>query len=252
MNTTTNDVMRRYLLGLADPESREDLDKRLFSEDQVFWERLTIAEDELVDDFAAGVLSDEEGAAFTSTFLCSEERRAKLGFARAIREYARERQPDRRGVRTWLRAPAAIPRWALAAAALLVVALIPALIWRAAPGSRPQAALSVSLTPGLLRDAGAGLVRIDLPPGCEVVHLDLVTGFDAYATYSATVHEVGGEAIWSQHKLTAVVRDGSITVRLSLPCGILPEDDYWVRLSGVTPGQEPAPLDRYDFRVLRE
>jgi hypothetical protein len=78
-------------------------------------------------------------------------------------------------------------------AALAVVALLPALMWRAAPGPGPQATLSVALAPGLLRDAGAGVARVNLPRGCDVVHLDLVTGADAYTTYSATVHEVSGE-----------------------------------------------------------
>ena len=73
----------------------------------MFWERLTIAKDELVDDYAAGVLSAEESAAFTSTFLRSEKRRAKLAFAKAILEYAREGRPARHGVWDWLRAPAA-------------------------------------------------------------------------------------------------------------------------------------------------
>jgi len=58
-------------------------------------------------------------------------------------------------------------------------------------------------------------------------------------------------AIWSQHRLVGVPRDGSVAFRLTVPCDLLPEDDYWVRLSGLKPGAEPDPLDRYDFRILR-
>ena len=61
---------------------------------------------------------------FESHFLCTAERRAKLEFALALRGYAREEPADRRGAVSWLRAPSALPRWAVAAAASLLV-LVP-------------------------------------------------------------------------------------------------------------------------------
>ena len=252
MNAADRDVLRRYLLGAADAATRDEIEQRLFSDDEVFWERLAIAEDELIDDFAAEALDASERTLFESHFLRTGERHAKLEFARALRAYVRRREPGRVRAWNWLRSPSAVPRWAMAAAAVLIVALLPAALWRMAPGDATPAAVSVALSPGLLRDAGAGVARVTLQPGCDVFHLDLLTGADAYATYSATVHEVSGEPIWSQHKLPGTLRDGRITVRLTLPCGLLPEDDYWVRLAGVAPGQEPANLDRYDFRLLRD
>jgi len=252
MKPVDQDVLRRYLLGAADADAAEEIERSLFSEDRVFWERVAMVEDDLIDDYASQTLDAEERRAFESSFLTTDERRAKLEFALALHAYARGERSPRRTSWDWLRGPSYVPRWALAAAALVVVALLPALVWRAAPAAGRPAALSVALTPGLLRDAGAGVARVNLPRGCDVVHLDLVTGADAYATYSATVHDVSGEPIWTQHRLTGAARDGGIIVRLTLPCGMLPEDDYWVRLTGVAPGQEPAPLDRYDFRVLRE
>jgi hypothetical protein len=90
------------------------------------------------------------------------------------------------------------------------------------------------------------------PAACRLVHLELSADPEPYAGYSATVYEVGGEEISSQYKLAGVARDGVVAVRLTLPCELLPEGDYWVRLRGVMPGREPIPLDRYDFRVLRQ
>ena len=84
------------------------------------------------------------------------------------------------------------------------------------------------------------------------MHLDLTAGPEPYPAYAATVLDVNGAAIWSQHTLSGVARAGSVAVRLTLPCELLSEGDYWVRLSGLSPGQEPAPLGRYDFRVLRQ
>ncbi len=253
MNATDRDALRRYLLGASDALAREELERRLFSDDEIFWERLSIAEDELIDDYATGALDADDRALFDSHFLSTGERRAKLEFARAIHAYARRREPGRLGAWHWLRSSSAVPRWAMAAAALLVLTLLPAALWRMAPGDAAPAAVAVSLSPGLLRGVGAsGVARVNLPQGCDVFHLDLLTGADAYASYSATLHEVSGEPIWSQHRLSGAARDGGVSVRLTLPCGLLPEDDYWIRLTGVAPGQEPASLDRYDFRLLRD
>lgn len=251
MNTTSHDVMRRYLLGLADPQSRDQLEARLFSDDQVFWERLTIAEDELIDDYAAGLLRDEEAVAFTSTFLCSDERRAKLAFAEAMRDCARERQPARRDAWSWLRAPAAIPRWVAAVAAVLVLT-VAGLSWQLSLRTSPAAPIAVVLAPGLLRDAGSDAARVRPTPGCQVVHLDMQSSAGPYTEFAATLHDVNGAPLWSQFRLAGTTRAGAFLIRFTVPCEQLPEGDYWVRLSGLAPGQAPTALERYDFRVLRE
>ena len=49
INPTLDGVLKRYLLGTADSEVREDVEKRLFSDDRIFWEQLCLAEDELID-----------------------------------------------------------------------------------------------------------------------------------------------------------------------------------------------------------
>jgi hypothetical protein len=251
MNASNQDVLRLYLLGAADPESRDGIEQRLFTDDQVFWERLSIAEDDLIDDYAARALDQESQRQFESHFLCTAERRAKLEFALALRGYAREEPADRRGAVSWLRAPSALPRWAVAAAAALVL-LVPGMLWQFAPGARAPSVLTVSVAPGLLRDAGGEIARVVAGPGCQVVHLALEASGEPHARYAATVYDVSGGALWSQHTLSGVARDGAAAVTLTLPCDLLPEGDYWVRLSGLSPGQEPTPLDRYDFRVLRQ
>ena len=81
-------LLRRYLLGTATPESQEDLEARLFSDDRIFSERLSIAEDELVSDYVQSALTDAERQDFEKHFLCTDERRAKLEFAKALHAYA--------------------------------------------------------------------------------------------------------------------------------------------------------------------
>ena len=60
-----------------------------------------------------------------------------------------------------------------------------------------------------------------------------------------------GDETWAQDKLRATPVDGRPAVTLTLPCDLLPPEDYYVRLEGVSPGASPEPLGRYDFRVLR-
>jgi hypothetical protein len=252
MNAANPDVLRRYLLGTADPTSRDEIEQRLFSDDQVLWERLSLAEDELIDDYAARHLDENERRLFESRFLCTAERRAKMEFAFALRAYAREGRAARLGLWAWLRMPAAVPRWTLAAAAGVVLLLVPGLVWQVGPARRAPSAVTISLAPGLLRGADAEITRVVPAPGCQVLYVNLAVGGAPYAAYAATLYDVNGEAIWSQHKLDGTAREGSVSVRLTLPCELLPEGDYWVRLSGRAAGGEAVALDRYDFRVLRD
>lgn len=246
----SDDVLRGYLLGRLGPESRESVQKRLFSDDRIFWERLCLLEDELVDQYARGELDGEETASFERDFLCTDERRAKLDLAVALKEYVEGRQASRRGAWDWLRRPVPSPAWALAVAATLLLA-VPAVVWQVAGARGPQGEVGAWLSPGLVRDVQGELTRVTLPPGCQLVRLQLDPGLAEHLTYRATLHEVAGDQLWAQDKLRAVPVDGKTAVTLTLPCDLLPPEDYYVRLAGGSSGAEPEPLGRYDFRVLR-
>jgi anti-sigma-K factor RskA len=81
-----SDLGRRYLLGALTREAREGVEARLFSDDAIFREHLCLVEDELIDDYAANELQPEDRASFERGFLCTEERRRKVEFARAWNE----------------------------------------------------------------------------------------------------------------------------------------------------------------------
>ncbi|HSD29558.1 MAG TPA: hypothetical protein VLL75_19805 [Vicinamibacteria bacterium] len=245
-----DDVLRRYLLGRLAPDSRESVEKRLFSDDRIFWERLCLLEDELVDQYARGELDGEETASFERDFLCTDERRAKLDLAVALKEYVERRAASRRRAWDWLRVPVASPAWALAAAATLLLA-VPAVVWQVASARGQRGEVGAWLSPGLVRDIEGELTRVTLPPECQLVRLRLDPGLSEHPSYRATLHEVAGDELWAQDKLRAVPVDGRTAVTLTLPCDLLPPEDYYVRLAGVSPGAEPEPLGRYDFRVLR-
>jgi hypothetical protein len=252
MNTDTSDddVLRGYLLGRLAPESREGVEKRLFTDDRIFWEHLRLVEEELIDDYARGLLDGDESERFDREFLVTDERRAKLEFARALKAHVERQQTVRQRSWSWLRGPVASPAWAVAVAAMLLLAL-PALVWQFAAARGPQGEVSAWLSPGLVRADGGEVKRVPIPPGCQLVRLQLDSGPAEHDSYRATLHEVAGGEIWSQNRLGAGPIEGREAVTLTLPCELLPAGDYYVRLSGVSPREDPVLLGRYDFRVPR-
>lgn len=249
-----DDVLRRYLLGSLAPEAREGVEKQLFSEDRIFWEHLRQTEEALIDDYVWDELQGEEKEQFERHFLLSSDRRGKLEFARALRVYARARELDKLRAWQWLRNPVPVPAWAVAAAAALLLLVLPSAGWQfgTARSSRSDVSAWLSSSSGRVRSVGGDVARVLTPQRCQLVRLQLDPGSNEYDSYRATLHQVTGDEIWSQSKLAAAATDRRVGVTLTLPCELLPEGDYYVRLHGVSPGADPVLLDRYDFRVLRE
>jgi hypothetical protein len=256
-------LLRRYLLGTATPESREDLEARLFSDDRVFSERLSIAEDELVSDYVQSALTDGERQDFEKHFLCTDERRAKLEFAKALHAYAersigveRSDAAQRSGtVRqspwAWLRRPMVSPAWAMAAAALLVLLVQIPRFTTSGGDVNGSPVVAVSLTAGSTRAAGGELTRVKLNADSQIVRLRLDPA-TRFASYRASVFQVDDDALVAEVRLTPASQSGSPELTLTMPAESLAAGDYYVRLQGLSPGANPVPLQRYDFRVLRD
>ncbi len=91
-------LLRRYLLDDVTAEERRLVESRLLSSDEStasidedepdFVDRLLLAEDELIDDYASEVLSVRERELFDSNFQLTPERKQKLLFAEQIASYA--------------------------------------------------------------------------------------------------------------------------------------------------------------------
>lgn len=247
------DVLRRYLLGNLAPESREAVETRLFSNDQIFWEHLCLAEEELIDAYVVGDLSGEDHEQFEQRFLCTADRRQKLDLARALKAYAAEQQPvKRQSIFQRLLLPVTAPAWAMAAAAAVLLIVLPGVAWQFGAAGRAPTYVSAWVSAGLVRGASGAVERVSIPPSDTLVRLHLEPGVGDYASYRATLYDVAtGDEIWTQSKLVKTTIDGREGVTLTLPADLLPVGDYYVRLSGLVPGKDPVPLNRYDFRVLR-
>lgn len=248
-------LLRRYLLGTVTPQSREGLEARLFSDDKLFWERISIAEDELVGDYVQDALDGEERRDFERHFLCTDERRAKVEFAKALHAYVQQPhlqpQPSRESRTGWFIRPVLSPAWALAAAALLLIMLqVPRFMSGRAGDDTTGGVVAITLPSGLTRAAGGELARVRLSANTRVAHLQLQPdpGSTPYESYRASVHNVDGDELVADIKLTPTPSG----LALTLPTDLLPAGDYYVRLHGISNNAKPVQLNRYDFRVLRD
>ena len=82
LDNPTQIELRRFLLGLVESESeREAIELRLL-QDPDFLEELEASEDDIIEDYVDGSLSDEETEAFENNFILTKERVAKVNFAK--------------------------------------------------------------------------------------------------------------------------------------------------------------------------
>jgi tetratricopeptide (TPR) repeat protein len=88
MNQTINEeeAIKQYLLGQLSEEEQTPLEERLLTDDD-FFERLNMAEDELIDEYLADRLGPDDRQEFNGHFMIAPERQQKLRFSKALRKY---------------------------------------------------------------------------------------------------------------------------------------------------------------------
>jgi hypothetical protein len=131
------DLLTRFLLGAVDERERAEVEDRLLSDDE-FYERMLAGEGDLMDAYVRDELSSSERVQFEKSFLSSARRRERVEFAQGLMESAtqlhetklasprahvRAESSRRKGFLASLLSPRPALGYALAAAALVVVAL---------------------------------------------------------------------------------------------------------------------------------
>lgn len=265
----TEDLLKRCLLGSLEPEEQERLEKELLNDNE-YLEELSAAEDELIDSYVRGDLSEPERTRFEQHFLAASERRQKLSFAEALHRYVKvsalaEVQPATfSGQRplVWKRfIPASLhtqnPLLGLSLAAALVIVIFGAswLIIRNVwlhDQSREEldsATLAITLRPGLERDTGE-IKRVTIATGVSTVQLQLELSRDEYQSYHAVVETDDGREVLSADKLKSESVGNDRVVTLSFRARLLVRGDYQIKLSGLDPGGQFEEVGEYHFRVI--
>jgi hypothetical protein len=127
MNSNPN-LMKRYFLGAASPEERTGLENKYFADAEIFEELLAV-ENDLIDSYARGRLSNLEKEQFEQHYLNSPQRRVRVEFARSLTQVAQEAKQSAsfEGVSFWWRLTAPLRqsrpmlRWAFVTSAVALV-----------------------------------------------------------------------------------------------------------------------------------
>jgi hypothetical protein len=177
--TPTREVqerIRRYLLGQISDRAREEIERDLVANEEVFAE-LLIIEDELTDEYISDSLSPAERANFEGYFLATPERQEDLRFAQALNRYVTTTasgQADlpRLLVPGFLGSQTRLVRIAAAVAVLAIIAGALWFVWPRQPSPRTFATLTLSISPNT-RDGGVQAPKTKLPLGKDALRIFL-------------------------------------------------------------------------------
>ncbi|MBI3653008.1 MAG: hypothetical protein HY231_18435 [Acidobacteria bacterium] len=86
---TEDKLINRFLLGEVADEQKAQVEELFFNDDE-FFDSMLAMEDELIDDYVQGALSQRERQLFATHFLNSAERRNRVEFAQALWQTAEQ------------------------------------------------------------------------------------------------------------------------------------------------------------------
>jgi hypothetical protein len=118
--------------------------------------------------------------------------------------------------------------------------------------SVPVVVAVFTLTPGLVRDTGAGFPQIPLPSNGGRILLRLDLAADDYRTYRATLKTLEGRQLLSAANLRARASGPGKVVPFIVPTARLAQgNDYEILLSGKTTAGTYEGVGSYHFRVVK-
>jgi hypothetical protein len=258
-----------YLLGAAPQDETERLDELSIADDE-FASRLSAAENDLVDAYVRGELSGERLEQFQNVYLASPKHRQKVAFAEALVSASDARGP---AVSRPKRPFARFPRWALAAAACVVLiagalelirisrlrsqpkpelrteakVLPPEQPPPPAPVPRTTVAVALVLLP---QTRGAGsIASLRLPLGSDWARFQLELDSDDVVRYRASLRNPAtNQVVWRSGTLQSKARGQTRAVSVSVPASLLQPQNYTLELAGVAGGATEF-IGSYAFRV---
>lgn len=124
-------LIKRYLLGTASADERTALEDKYLSDADAF-EELTAAENDLIDSYSRGKLSDSEKRDFEKGYMATPKGRARVDFSRAFTEVSSEacQTAEVRSTSLWevlrsyFQLRSRLFRWGLVATCAAIVAIV--------------------------------------------------------------------------------------------------------------------------------
>lgn len=245
-----NQALKRYLLGSLDESRKTQLEQRLLNDAQLF-EEVLIAEDELVDHYVAGRLSEDDKARFESHFLVTPDRVRKTQFGRALHRYLELNDSPA------LPAPKPFrnPLWhawrpVLAFSLLLIVAVATYWMWARTTGRGPHKTQVITLAAGAIRSSGSSFPRETISEDTSTIELRLVVPDIRHRSYKADIHGETTDLKGLTSNQT-FEQNGEKSVVFSVEAKRLPPDDYLMSLSSIDERGESEFIDSYTFGITK-
>jgi hypothetical protein len=233
----------QYLLGQAGPEESSSFEERLITEKD-FYDELTIAEDELIDQYLDGELTDVEREQFERYFLSSDERKQKVRFGSALLKTAAGNDSP---VPVHLFQPRAILPYAVLAL-LLIVGVGSWVIWSSQSNVRLTGkTVSITLLPGTTR-ADQPVNKVSNSADVGTIQLRLALA-NPQETYRVKVMNFDEAEVWTGDDHLQTEGNQSFVVA-DVPAHLLPTGDYQAILSRKLPDGSFEEASSYSFRVI--
>jgi hypothetical protein len=276
--------LRRYLLGDLDETMMDEVEVCLLR-DSKYADRLSAAEDNLIDDYVFEALSEPERERFNTNFLVNDERRNKILIARAMEVYVGE-HPAKHPIhhplmlsQLWHNSIRFLQGHKLSVVfTVLIIVLLAVFVSRIIRSrawddqiarvstqhsdverikelnrqNNPiQPALQITLQPLVLRE-NSEIARLVLTrdPTVIGINLQLPPG-NRFEEYRAVLQTVEGSQLFAIDHLKAGEGIASRIVPLKLTGDVLSQGDYQIQLMGSTSENIPSEVARYNLRVIQ-
>ena len=241
--------VRDYLLGRLSDEELTKLEERLMVEDDLF-EELEVSKGELIEEYCAGELDQNDRQWFEHNYLASTEGRQRHVLALAISCLKRPQTVEPQPQPSFFEKLAAFwrkPHWAVAVASVVVVLGVAGLWIRSRQQS--QTTITVALTNTQLSRSSGGTAlpyKLNLPPDAGELRaaLTLPKSFPQGTRFQAVLDNQ------IDRKQVKVVDHKENVVTVVIPAADLPHGEYALELTALkTDGTEEAIPGNYRFDV---
>jgi hypothetical protein len=274
--------LTEYLLGRLNADDQALLEEQYLADPHLH-ATLRAVERDLIDRYVRGELVDPVG--FEKHYLSSPSRRAKVEFARTLIQWSKQTSPAHlaggHAARSRFGLGGAFRSWQIAATVAIIVVGSWFVLGRRDPasgnrsetterattavqpsqppsppeplppppstGAASPALATFVLLPGLAR-SGDETPTLRLDAGSDVrLQLELESG--DYSSYRAVVRTASGQEIWRQDQLKLMRSASGQAIAITISSGRFADEDYTVRVAGVTAAGEVEELSGYAFRV---
>ena len=250
---TDTEVLRRYLLGTLEAEHRAKLEEGILC-DPAAYDELLLVEEELIEQYVAGGLSEAERRQFETHFLVTSERQNKLRFGQLLDRYMSSQKVS--AVSESVPVPylnqagrfSSPLGFAVVAVAVMGIGLF---TWYAVRKPVEEQTVQqdssrlvvVQLAPSSVETKG-----VTVPPQ-GVVKLELALANTRFKNYKSELFRENKPL--QTDKLKMETKGAQQIVPLTITGETLSPGDYQVKLSGVSESGHDEFIDNYSFRVTK-